>query len=149
MIYTSIPRSKQTNLVTLLFCLSQLTCLVVAIFILLTATGLKAAPLGEYKPVAARQVITGAFPLATEIQPLEDNRAIKALYAQDELIGYTYQTLDFLQTPAYSGKPLDATVVLDAEGKINAARVIHHNEPILLIGIPQKKCMTSPTSIQV
>src|SRR5690554_676839 len=75
-------------------------------FLVLTATGASAAPLGSYEPIKAREVITAAFPEADEVRQLEDNRAIKALYAGEELLGYTYQTLDFIQTPAYSGKPL-------------------------------------------
>jgi NosR/NirI family nitrous oxide reductase transcriptional regulator len=98
-----------------------------------------AAPLDDYEPIKARNVISKAFPAVTRVNPVEDNRAIRELYAGDELVGFTYQTLDFLQTPAYSGKPLDATVVLDTEGEIRATRVIHHDEPILLIGIPERK----------
>ncbi|GGY78639.1 regulatory protein NosR [Marinobacter zhanjiangensis] len=98
-----------------------------------------AASLDTYEPIKARDVISKAFPEATQVTPVEGNRAIKELYAGDELLGYTYQTLDFLQTPAYSGKPLDATVVLDTEGEIRGTRVIHHDEPILLIGIPERK----------
>lgn len=98
-----------------------------------------ATSLSEYEPVAGRQVIQVAIPSVTRYEPREDNRAIQELYAGDELVGYAYQTLDFVQTPAYSGKPLNAMVVLDTEGEIKGARVIHHDEPILLIGIPEAK----------
>src|SRR5690554_4902946 len=98
-----------------------------------------ATSLSEYEPVAGRQVIQVAIPSVTRYEPREDNRAIQQLYAGDELVGYAYQTLDFVQTPAYSGKPLNAMVVLDTEGEIKGARVIHHDEPILLIGIPEAK----------
>ncbi|MDX1692438.1 MAG: 4Fe-4S binding protein [Ketobacteraceae bacterium] len=107
--------------------------------VLIGSATLNAATLSEYEPVAARQIIAGAFPQANAINPRESNRAIKELYANNELMGYTYQTLDFVQTPAYSGKPLDATVVLDTDGEIRAARVIQHHEPILLVGIPESK----------
>ncbi|KEF31832.1 Nitrous oxide reductase maturation protein NosR [Marinobacter nitratireducens] len=98
-----------------------------------------AAPLANYEPVAARQVITEAMPDVTEIQPREGNRAIQELFAEGELKGYAYQSLDFLQTPAYSGKPVNIVVVLDTEGAIVAAHVIEHHEPILLVGIPESK----------
>ncbi|PSF08939.1 transcriptional regulator NosR [Marinobacter halophilus] len=103
------------------------------------AAAANAQPLSEYAPVAGRQVIQGAMPSVTSFQPREDNRAIQELYAGDELVGYAYQTLDFVQTPAYSGKPLNAMVVLNTEGIIQGTRVIHHDEPILLIGIPEIK----------
>ena len=111
----------------------------VAMSLLFLATGATAAPLVAYEPVKARDVITSAFPDVSNVRPVEGNRAVGELYAGDELVGYTYQTLDFLQTPAYSGKPLNATVVLDNRGEIRAAKVIHHDEPILLIGIPESK----------
>lgn len=97
------------------------------------------ASLGSYEPVAARQVIEKAFPEADSVVPVEGNRAIQELRSGDELLGYGYQTLDFVQTPAYSGKPVNAMVVLDTEGTIKAAKVIHHDEPILLVGIPESK----------
>lgn len=101
-------------------------------------TAIAAAP-QEYRPLAARQVIQKTFPSVDDISPRMDNRAIHELRRGDKLLGYAYQTLDFVQTPAYSGKPLNAIVVLDAEGEIKGARVIHHDEPILLIGIPEIK----------
>ncbi|WP_432210716.1 transcriptional regulator NosR [Marinobacter alkaliphilus] len=107
--------------------------------LMLLASVASATSLSEYEPVAGRQVIQVAIPSVTRYEPREDNRAIQELYAGDELVGYAYQTLDFVQTPAYSGKPLNAMVVLDTEGEIKGARVIHHDEPILLIGIPEAK----------
>lgn len=114
---------------------------VFCVFTLLLATLplAEAAPLSQYEPVAGRQVIEKAFPEVTRLEPREGNRAIQELYAGDELKGYAYQSLDFVQTPAYSGKPLNAMVVLDNEGTIRFAKVIHHDEPILLVGIPESK----------
>nr|WP_225316489.1 MULTISPECIES: NosR/NirI family protein [Marinobacter] len=107
--------------------------------VLIPSTGAIADAPEEYEPLAARQVILKAFPSVDDISPREDNRAIQELRRGEELLGYAYQTLDFVQTPAYSGKPLNAMVVLDTDGEIKGARVIHHDEPILLIGIPEIK----------
>lgn len=98
-----------------------------------------AVPLAGYEPLAARQLVAAAFPEVTDVIPMEENRAIGQLYARDEPVGYVYQTLDFLQTPAYSGKPLNIAVVLDLSGVIVAAHVIEHHEPILLVGIPENR----------
>jgi len=110
-----------------------------SILMILAASLSWAQPLSEYGPPAGRQLIEKAFPEATELQPMEGNRAIQQVYSGEELIGYAYQSLDFVQTPAYSGKPLNAMVVLDTAGEIRAAKVIHHDEPILLVGIPESK----------
>ncbi|SDK77031.1 transcriptional regulator NosR [Microbulbifer yueqingensis] len=98
-----------------------------------------AAPLAELEPVALRQVIAGALPAVEEVRPREDNRAILELRGDGQLQGYAYQSLDFVQTPAYSGKPVNAAVVLDPQAQILAARVIEHHEPILLVGIPEQR----------
>ncbi|WP_372964533.1 transcriptional regulator NosR [Marinobacter sp.] len=106
---------------------------------MMVSSAVMAMPLKNYEPISGRQVIQKAMPEVTDFQPREDNRAIQELYAGEELVGFAYQTLDFVQTPAYSGKPLNVMVVLDTTGAIKGARVIHHNEPILLIGIPEAK----------
>ena len=105
----------------------------------LVCSAVVAMPVGKYEPVSAQKVIQETLPSVTEVVPLESNRAIQELYAGDELKGYAYQSLDFVQTPAYSGKPINAIVVLDTEGTIKAAKVIKHDEPILLVGIPESK----------
>ena len=110
-----------------------------SVLLMFAAALVCAQPVSEYSPPAGRQVIEKAFPNATELQPMDGNRAVQEVYAGDELIGYAYQSLDFVQTPAYSGKPLNAMVVLDTTGEIRAAKVIHHDEPILLVGIPESK----------
>ena len=109
------------------------------LFLSLMAGVLEAVPVSEYQPVAARQVIQKAFPSVNAATPREGNRAIQELYAGDELKGYAYQSLDFVQTPAYSGKPMNIVVVLDTDGEIVNTRVIEHHEPILLVGIPESK----------
>ena len=112
-------------------------------FLLSLVPQVQAEPVSAYEPVAGRQVIQKAFPEVTRFEPREGNRAIQELYAGDELKGYAYQSLDFVQTPAYSGKPLNAMVVLDTEGSIRFTKVIHHDEPILLVGIPESKLHAS------
>ena len=75
-------------------------------FASIMAMALDAAPLSKYEPVAGRQVIEQAFPDVTRVIPRKGNRAIQELYVRKELVGYAYQSLDFVQTPAYSGKPV-------------------------------------------
>lgn len=93
----------------------------------------------DYVPYAARQVIMSALPEVTDISPMEGNRAIQQLRSGEELLGYVYQSIDFVQTPAYSGKPINVVVVLDTEARIIATKVIEHHEPIILIGVPESK----------
>ena len=112
---------------------------VLALSLLAGVSKVKADPVDQYQPVSGRQVITQTLPQVTEVRPRESNRAIGELFAGEELVGYTYQSLDFVQTPAYSGKPLNIQVLMNTDGEILKTRVIHHSEPILLIGIPEYK----------
>ncbi|WP_092026206.1 transcriptional regulator NosR [Marinobacter zhejiangensis] len=98
-----------------------------------------AMPVAELEPIGLRQFLEQRVPEADRAEPREDNRAILELYAGERLLGYAYQSLDFVQTPAYSGKPLNAVVVLDPAANIVAVRVIEHHEPILLVGIPEQR----------
>lgn len=53
--------------------------------------------------------------------------------------GYAFQTIDVVNIPAYSGKPINMQILLDPKGVIVDAYVLEHHEPILLVGIPEAK----------
>lgn len=65
--------------------------------------------------------------------------SVRTLHQQGELVGYAFQTNDVLTIPAYSGRPINFQVILDPQANILDAYVLHHDEPILLIGIPEHK----------
>lgn len=56
-----------------------------------------------------------------------------------EVVGYAYVTTDVVSTIGYSGKPMDVLVGLDTDGTIVSARLMEHHEPIVLVGIPERK----------
>lgn len=110
------------------------------VLVALSAQSLLAA---ESSPTAAddqvRQVIEGALGSDFELKARLGDTPVQEIYSKGQLAGYAYKSLDFVQTPAYSGKPMNAAVVLDPEGRILAARIIEHHEPILLVGIPEAR----------
>lgn len=55
-----------------------------------------------------------------------------------ETVGWVALSTDVVDVVAYSGKPLVTLVGLSTEGMITGARVLHHSEPILLVGIPER-----------
>ncbi|MBW2268992.1 MAG: 4Fe-4S binding protein [Deltaproteobacteria bacterium] len=55
-----------------------------------------------------------------------------------DVVGWVALSTDFVDLKAYSGKPLVTLVGLDPDGIITGAHVVHHSEPILLVGIPEK-----------
>lgn len=79
------------------------------------------------------------FPEASHIESLEGEIPTTAAYAGDALLGYLFETVAIAPIAAYSGRPVNLLVGLDLEGYIVAARVIAHDEPILLIGIPEQR----------
>jgi len=83
-----------------------------------------------------------AFPTATHISDktpvAKDQPEIKTLYKGDEIIGYAFESNDVVSISAYSGKPINVLVAMDTLGEIKVARVLSHQEPILLVGIPER-----------
>ena len=56
----------------------------------------------------------------------------------DDPIGYVFLTDDLVEVPGYSGHTLNTLVGLDAAGKITGVKIVHHSEPIVLIGLDEK-----------
>jgi NosR/NirI family nitrous oxide reductase transcriptional regulator len=59
--------------------------------------------------------------------------------AAGEVVGWVALSTDIVDIKAYSGKPLVTLVGLTPDGLISGAQVIHHSEPILLVGIPEQE----------
>lgn len=50
-------------------------------------------------------------------------------------LGYAFSTLALAPISAYSGKPINSVVGLKEDGHIEGVDILHHEEPILVIGI--------------
>jgi len=50
---------------------------------------------------------------------------------------YIFLSTDLVDIPAYSGKPMVTLIAIDPKGTILNAEIVHHSEPILLVGIPE------------
>ncbi|MEO9101866.1 MAG: 4Fe-4S binding protein [Burkholderiaceae bacterium] len=57
----------------------------------------------------------------------------------DQLVGYVYLNSQFVNANGYSSKPIHILVGLDTTGTIVGIKLVAHSEPIVLIGIPEKK----------
>jgi len=78
------------------------------------------------------------FPEADSHQ-LNEELPVYVSSKDGEAIGYSFTTDSIVSIPAYSGKPVDSVVAMDANGDIIYAELIEHHEPILLVGIPEKE----------
>ncbi|MBB3183993.1 NosR/NirI family nitrous oxide reductase transcriptional regulator [Halomonas fontilapidosi] len=79
------------------------------------------------------------FPTADRLEPAESQWPVREVHAGDELLGYAFESVDMAPIPAYSGKPVNLLVGIDLEGTVVQADVISHEEPIMLVGIPEAK----------
>jgi predicted RND superfamily exporter protein len=102
-----------------------------------------AAPARAAPPVptsidCAAMPCAAVLPAAQTFRRVESAPYWEGLDADSEVVGWVALSTDFVEVKAYSGKPLVTLVGLDREGIITGAQVVHHSEPILLVGIPEQ-----------
>lgn len=90
-----------------------------------------------------KTILSDAFPSATKISdkvPIApDKPKLRTIYQGNDIVGYAFETIDVVDVAAYSGKPVNLLVAMDTTGEIKVVRVLDHDEPILLIGIPEQR----------
>ena len=79
------------------------------------------------------------FPSADRYGEPEGKPMVARVYKGSEQLGLVYITTDVVGTRGYSSKPIDTMVALANDGTIAGAKLVAHNEPIVLIGIPQER----------
>ncbi len=60
-------------------------------------------------------------------------------FAGEDPVGWVVLSTDVVDIKGYSSKPLHTLVGLDLDGVITGGEVVHHSEPILLVGIPEAR----------
>lgn len=109
--------------------LLALVLLVCCIAILVGPTGGRAA---EAPSLAlARDV----FPGAEGIGAYAGEPPAAEVLIGGRLAGYLLSTRGVLGSVGYSGRPFDVVLGLDLEGHITGAKLIAHNEPVLVVGV--------------
>ena len=79
------------------------------------------------------------FAGADRMGPVEGKPPFARVYQGDEPRGYVFLNSDVVSAVGYSGKPIHILVSLDPEGMISAVKLVKHSEPIVLIGIPERR----------
>jgi len=69
------------------------------------------------------------------------------IYKGGELRGYAYLNSDFAGAVGYSGKPIHVLVGIDTKGVVRGFKLVGHSEPIVLVGIPERKVIEAANSI--
>lgn len=78
---------------------------------------------------------------ANRFGPPQGDPAIVAAYKDDQIVGFVYLNSDFANATGYSGKPIQLLVGITPRGMITGLKLVEHKEPIVLLGIPEKRVM--------
>ena len=79
------------------------------------------------------------FPGADRIAEPEGDPPVAPAFSGDEQLGFVFLTSDYVNTTGYSGKPIHQLVAIDLKAVIRKVLLVEHHEPIVLIGIPEKR----------
>lgn len=79
------------------------------------------------------------FPQATAFGAAQGNPPLVPVLRGSEQIGFVYLNSDFVNSVGYSGKPIHLLVGIDLKGIITGIKLVGHSEPIVLVGIPEKR----------
>ena len=81
-----------------------------------------------------------AYPGADRVaMPAAGGLPVADALADGRTIGHLFLTSDLVDATGYSGKPISILVGIDPDGVIRSARLVEHHEPIVLIGIPERR----------
>ena len=79
------------------------------------------------------------FPSADRLGLPSGDPFVAPAYSEGAQLGYVFLTSDYVNTTGYSGKPIHQLVAINMEGIIQKVLLVEHHEPIVLIGIPEKR----------
>jgi NosR/NirI family nitrous oxide reductase transcriptional regulator len=80
-------------------------------------------------------------PGADRFGPTQATPPVARVFRGDQLVGYAYLNSQYVNTSGYSSKPIHIVVGLDTSGTIVGLKLVAHSEPIVLIGIPEKRVL--------
>jgi len=110
----------------------------------LAAPAWAAGRLGDYLPKVNVQTF---FADADRLGPPQGDPPIAPAYSGERLLGYVYLNSDFTNAVGYSGKPIQVVVGIDPQGTVTGLEIVEHKEPIVLIGIPEKRIVEAVRSL--
>ena len=94
--------------------------------------------LKDGRPFCSRYECKSIIPWADKFRQADElNIPVLEALRNNKVIGYLFLSTDLVDIPAYSGKPLVTLIAIAPDGMIIGGKVVHHSEPILLVGIPE------------
>ena len=105
-----------------------------AVFLIISIPPVAAKEGERIGPESLAQVSPGA----DRAGALAGNPLAASVFKGGARVGYIFSTQDVVGSVGFSGKPIDILVGLTEKGLITGAKLRSHNEPILVIGIPDQ-----------
>lgn len=87
------------------------------------------------------------FPGADRFGPPQGDPPLVPAYQGDRLLGYVYLNSDVTGAVGYSGKPIHLLVGIDPNGVVTGIKLVDHKEPIVLIGIPERRIVDAVNTL--
>lgn len=106
------------------------------LILLLPWPSLAESRLGGY---AATLPLNEVFPGADRLGAIDGTPPAAPAFAGDKQLGWVLLNTDVVSSTGYSGKPIEVAVGVDTSGTIVGAKLLQHHEPIVLVGIPEKR----------
>ncbi|WP_159819357.1 4Fe-4S binding protein [Colwellia sp. 20A7] len=78
------------------------------------------------------------FPSATRIGPVDKEIPVTPVYQLNELLGYVFESDDFVNFIGFSGQTINVLIGIDTEGVFTGLKILKHNEPIFLHGLGEE-----------
>ena len=118
-----------------------------AVFLAGSLGGPSARAMGD-EPVTGRDTVTQyltpailemIFPGSEKVGEVGGVPPSAAVYKSGRQVGYLFSTWDVTQSKGFSDRPLILLVGLDLGGRITGARLVHHSEPMAMLGVPDEE----------
>nr|WP_210183625.1 NosR/NirI family protein [Microvirga guangxiensis] len=90
---------------------------------------------------------TDFFPGADRFGTPQGDPPLVPVHQGDRLLGYVYLNSDITSAIGYSGKPINLLVGIDTNGVITGIKLVDHKEPIVLIGIPERRIIDAMNTL--
>ncbi len=94
---------------------------------------------GDFDRLIGKIDLQRVFPGAERLGEPVGSPPVAPVVAAGKAAGYVFLNSDFAGATGYSGKPIHVLVGLDLKGVLTGAQLVDHHEPIVLIGIPEKR----------
>jgi NosR/NirI family nitrous oxide reductase transcriptional regulator len=94
----------------------------------------------------SRLTAADVLPGADRFGPVQGSPPVAPVFRGNERVGFAYLNSDFVDSRGYSSKPIHVVVALDNDGTIVGLKIVQHSEPILMVGVPEKRIVQSLNS---